>query len=172
MALLALFHPHLCCVRFWISSLLAQFLWQTAYGAVVPHNTSAVLAAWQNCCCYCWQMQYFCPLVLDCLKEVWQAVTQQLGFSQVPENLTSRSILISCKDCLINSCLEQWDLQGEELQQLAHKFSAHLCCTASLCFSSFCTSVMSNLKQTRWSCCCRVKIPLLKMHIYTHLNWK
>lgn len=49
--------------------LLQSFLWQPAYGAVVPHNPRAVLAAWQNSCCYCCQTQYFCPLVLDCLKK-------------------------------------------------------------------------------------------------------
>lgn len=66
---MAVLHPHFYYVQVWIASPFAEFLWQPAYGAVVPHNSTAVLSAWQNCCCYCCQTQYFCPLVLDCLKK-------------------------------------------------------------------------------------------------------
>lgn len=48
----ALPHPHFHHARFWISPPIAEFLWQPAYGAVVPHNPTAVLAAWQSCQCY------------------------------------------------------------------------------------------------------------------------
>ena len=66
---MGLLHPHFCYVWLWISSPLPEFLWQPVYGAVVSHNPTAVLSAWQNCCSYCCQTHYLCPLVLDCLKK-------------------------------------------------------------------------------------------------------
>lgn len=143
----ALLDPHFHQVQFWISSPLAEFLWQPAYGAVVPHNPTAVLAAWQSCCCCGCQTHYFCPLALDCLRNL-TGCHPTAGLFTGARKLTSRGSLIFANDFVTSKCLKQHDPKGEVLQQQGdHVFSALLNYAASFCFPSLCTSVQTSLKQ-------------------------
>ena len=153
----ALFHPRFHHVQFGISSLLAEFLWQPAYGAVVPHNPSAARAAWQSCCCYGCQTHCLCPLASGCFKNL-SGCRPTAGLFTGARKLTSRGSLVFTNGSVTSNSLKQRDPVEGELQRQGEHGQGHVCNM----------SAVTGLKQTYQSCSCLIITPVLQLRIYPH----